>query len=65
MMGFELIFVAVIIGAVAYALGWRPQFNQNKPEQTGPTPSEILKARYAKGEISREEYDRMRQDLQG
>ena len=65
MMGFELIFIVVIIGAVAYALGWRPQFNQTRPVQPTQTPLEILKARYARGEISREEYDRMRLDLEG
>ena len=70
MMGLELIFVVAIIGAVAYALGWRPQINQNKPAgtgtaQTGQTPTEILKARYARGEISREEYEQARQDLEG
>ena len=46
MMGFELI---LIVGALAYALGWRPQFNQTKPAQTSQTPVEILKARYASG----------------
>lgn len=65
MMGFELIFVVVIVGAVAYALGWRPQFNQTKPDQTSQTPLEILKARYARGEITGEEYDQMRQDVEG
>jgi uncharacterized membrane protein len=62
MMGFEFILIA---GAIAYALGWRPQFNQTRLAQTGPTPVEILKARYARGEISREEYDQTRRDLEG
>ncbi len=62
MMGFELILIA---GAIAYALGWRPQFNQTKPAQTSRTPAEILKARYVSGEITREEYEQIRRDLEG
>lgn len=62
MMGFELILLA---GIIAYALGWRPQFNQTRPDQTSQTPLELLKARYARGEISREEYEQMRRDLEG
>ena len=65
MMGFGLIVPLVLIGAVAYALGWRPQFNQSGPAQTGQTPLELLKERYARGEIGREEYDQMRRDLEG
>ncbi len=65
MMGFELLVPLLLIGAVAYALGWRPQFNQTGPAQTNQTPVEILNARYARGEISREEYDQMRRDLEG
>jgi uncharacterized membrane protein len=61
MMGFDLL---LIIGVIAYALGWRPQFNQTGPAQTGQTPLEILKARYARGEISREEYGVLKQDLE-
>jgi uncharacterized membrane protein len=52
----------LIVGAIAYAVGWRPPFNQTGPGQTGRTPLEIL---YARGEISREEYEQVRQDLQG
>ena len=62
MMGFELI---LIVGVLAYALGWRPQFNQSGPAQTSQTPTEILKARYASGEITREEYEQARRDLAG
>jgi putative membrane protein len=62
MMGFDLLLI-VIVGAIAYAIGWRPQFRQTKSTQTGQTPLEILQARYAQGEISREEYEQMRLDL--
>jgi putative membrane protein len=63
MMGFDLILVLVIVGGIAYALGWRPQFNQTGTAQTKQTPLELLKARYARGEISREQYELMKQDL--
>ncbi len=54
MMELDLIFVVVIVGAVAYALGWRPQFKQIGPAQTSQSPVEILRARYVRGEITRE-----------
>lgn len=62
MMGFDLI---LIVAVLAYVLGWRPQFNQTRPAQTSQTPSELLKERYARGEISREEFEQMRRDLEG
>lgn len=69
MMGFWLIVPLLLIGgvvvAVALALGWRPQSNQIGPAQTNQPPLEILKARYVRGEISREEYEQMRRDLEG
>ncbi len=55
----------VIIGAILYALGWRPQFPQSKPPEAGQTPLEILKARYARGDITRDEYDQARKALEG
>ena len=64
MMGFGLIIPLLVIGAIAYALGWRPQSTQTGPAQTSQTPLELLKARYARGEISREEYEQMRLDLE-
>jgi putative membrane protein len=64
MMGFDIILL-LIVGAVAYSVGWRPQFNQTGPAQTSETPLEILKARYAGGEITREEYEQKRRDLEG
>jgi len=64
--GLLMLFVPLLlISVVAYALGWRPQSNQTGPAQTDQTPLEILKARYAGGEISRAEYDEMHQVLEG
>ena len=60
-MGFELILIA---GVIAYALGWRPQFDLSRPVQTSQTPVDILKARYAHGEITREEYEKVQRDLE-
>jgi putative membrane protein len=64
MMGFGLIVPLSLAGLIVYALGWRPQFNPMGPAQTSQTLLEILKARYARGEITREEYDQMRRDLE-
>lgn len=64
MMGFDLILL-VIVGAIVYALGWRPQLNQTRPAKTSQTPVEILKARYAGGEITREVYVQMRRYILG
>jgi len=56
-----LVFLGLIAFGVYYFLGG------GRPTLSGPTPSsrslEILKERYAKGEITKEEYERMRQEL--
>lgn len=63
MMGFGLIIPLLLVGVIAYALGWRPQGNPPPSRPAGQTPLEILQARYARGEISREEYEALRRDL--
>jgi putative membrane protein len=66
MMGFGLLIPLILIGLVALALGWRPRFNQQPPagqSTSQQAPLDILKARYARGEINKEEFDQMRQDL--
>ncbi len=56
-----LIFLGLIAFGVYYLLGG------GRPTPRGPMPSsralEILKERYAKGEITKEEYDRMKKEL--
>ena len=51
--------VLVIAGVVAL-IKWLA----SATSQRGETPLEILKTRYASGEINKEEYERMRRKLQ-
>lgn len=63
MMGFDLILIA-LVGGIAYAFGWRPNVNLNGIAQSKQTPLEVLKNRYASGQITRDEYEQARQDLE-
>ncbi len=55
----------LVIGVAAFVLGWRPQFLQTGSAPTGQTPLEILKARYARGEITQEQFQEMRRAIDG
>jgi len=68
MMGFGAIFTVLILAALAYALGWLPQ--SGRPTSTrldtpdaGKSALDILKERYARGEITKAEYEEMRDEL--
>lgn len=65
MMGFGFIGTILVIALIAYLLGWRPQGGQNffNPPGREQSPLEILKARYARGEISKQEFEQMQEDL--
>lgn len=62
-----LVFWVLIIGGVALLAVWL--FRQARPLAVGPgAPEEsleILKERFARGEISREQYEEMRRTLEG
>ncbi|MDT8304536.1 MAG: SHOCT domain-containing protein [Anaerolineae bacterium] len=67
MMGFGLIWVIVLVLVVAYLMGWRPEnlnLGGQQERSDEKTPLEIVRERYARGEIERDEYERMRVELQ-
>ncbi len=62
MLSMILFWIAVILGIV-----WVVRWMADQPGRRGPEdidPLEIIRRRYARGEISREEYERLREDLQ-
>ena len=60
MIFFWVIVVIAIVLVIRYATRMK-HLGQGPME----APLDILKRRYAKGEISKEEFDRMREDLKG
>ena len=65
MMGIWFIFFILIICGVVMLIIWaskRPNFIPFK-EISGNNSLELLEERYAKGEISKEEFDRIKKDI--
>lgn len=61
---FMLLFWGLIIVGLVLVVRWL--WDQGRPRTdagSGDAPVEILKRRYARGEINKEEFDRMKQDL--
>jgi uncharacterized membrane protein len=65
MAGFELIVALGIVAVMAYASGWRPSFKLLGPAHSSQTALDVLNVRYIRGEITHEEYQQVRQDLEG
>ena len=63
---YVIFWVAVTFGAVylALRLALRGTPFQEAPGSEGPQALDILKERYARGEVSREEFEQMRRDLE-
>ena len=57
-----LIILAMIILVIVILKRRRPEPGENTSSRE--TPLDILKKRYARGELTKEEFERMRQDLQ-
>jgi putative membrane protein len=66
--GFGGIFVWLILiliaGAIIYFIVNGSKGTKNSADSTRETPIEILKRRYAGGEISKEEFDRLKRDIE-
>ncbi len=61
---FMWIILLIVIGLVIYFIVQAQNKKSGTPTQN-ESPMDILKRRYAKGEITREEYERMKKDLEG
>lgn len=59
--GFMMIITFVVIGIIIYSLVKYGKENYNEEKET---PLEILKKRYAKGEISKEKFEEMKKELE-
>ena len=61
---FMWIILLIVIGLLIYFIVQAQKTKGRTPIQN-ESPLDILKRRYAKGEITREEYERMKKDLEG
>jgi len=61
--GFMWLIVLVLVGIVIYFL-FQVSKSKGSDGSIIETPLDILKKRYAKGEIDKEEFDRKKQDLE-
>jgi putative membrane protein len=55
------IILILIIGVIAYFI---IKGQKSMPKDDEETPLEILKKRYAKGEISKKEFEKMKKDIE-
>ena len=64
-MWFGWIFWIIIVVAVVWAVIQFSSRNQQNPPGNKPveSPMDILKKRYARGEITKDEFERMKKDL--
>ena len=58
---FPLLFWILVIASVVFIIRWLRERGQEQKE----SPMDILKKRYASGEIDRDTFERMRKDIQG
>lgn len=62
-MFFNMIFSILVIVGIVWLAVWAIQRAGGKGEQGNESSLEILKKRYAQGEISKEEYEEKKRDL--
>jgi len=65
MMLLMLVFWVLVIAAIVYFVRWAAgSGSRATPPSANESALEILQKRYARGEISREQYQQLRQDLE-
>ena len=64
---FMILFLAIVIGLIVLLVRWLGggtwPATQAPNQQGGRTPHDILKERYARGEIDKAEFDRLKRDI--
>ena len=60
---FWLLFLGVIIWAVISFTNNQKRNSTDRPPVSGEAPLEILKRRYARGEISKEEFEQIKKEM--
>jgi putative membrane protein len=60
--GFMWLLIIIVIGVLIYLVLRQTKAGEGKGP-SGETPVDILKKRYARGEITRDEFDRMKKDI--
>lgn len=63
--GFMWVFWIIVIIGLVFLIKWIVQQGNPPETRTGETPLEILKKRYARGEINKEEFEQRKKDLLG
>lgn len=61
---FMWLILIVVLAVVIYFVINRGKTTGNSINSTGESPTEILKKRYAKGEISKEEFDKLKKEIE-
>ncbi|MEJ2055182.1 MAG: SHOCT domain-containing protein [Calditrichaceae bacterium] len=64
-MGFSGLFWIIILALIVWVVIRLTGNNQSKqqPTSSGETPMEILKKRYAKGEITKDQFEQIKKDI--
>lgn len=62
-LGMLLFWVLIIGGIAALALPFVRGLNNNSIPPQGESPTEILKKRYSRGEITKEQFETLKHDL--
>jgi putative membrane protein len=58
-----VVFAVLVIAAIICTVWWQGSRGQDSSDFR-ETPLDILKARYARGEITREDFEQMKKDLE-
>jgi putative membrane protein len=61
---FMWLFLIIVAGIIIYLIFDRNKRTGKPEDSLGESPTEILKKRYAKGEITKEEFERIKRDIE-